>query len=216
MKNRFLLVIVLSIATLNVLAKNNLPIDTLGSKDASKPLVLYISGDGGFNSFSTSFVKQWNRLGYPVVALNARSYFFSAQSPDSAAKDISALVAEYLKLWKRNEFILVGYSFGADVLPFIQMRLAPFAASKLKHSVLLSPSHYTDFAVHLFYSHKGNSVPAEINKLNKPALIIFGDEEEDTPDKEIKNQWVKINKISGDHHYDKQIDSLVSGIIKQL
>lgn len=198
------------------MANNDLPIDTLSSNDPSKPLVFYISGDGGFNSFSTSFIKQWNSLGYPVVALDARSYFFTSQTPEAAAKDISELLFQYMALWKRNDIILVGYSFGADVLPFIQTHLSPVFIDKIKHTVLLSPSHSTDFAVHLFYSKSGSNVPAEINKLTTPTLVIFGDDEKDIADKEISNPQATVFKINGDHHYDKQVNSLVSEITKKL
>ena len=197
-------------------ANNDLPIDTLGSSDASKPLVFYISGDGGFNSFSTSFIKQWNSLGYPVVALDARSYFFTSQQPDAAAKDITSLLFQYMNLWKRKDVILVGYSFGADVLPFIQTRLPAVLTGKVKHTILLSPSHSTDFAVHLFYAKSGSNVPAEINKLTRPTLIVFGEDEKDIADKEINNPQATVFKISGGHHYDKQVSNLVGELVKKL
>ncbi len=198
------------------MAQTDLPIDTLGSKDMSKPIVFYISGDGGFNSFSTSFMKQWNGLGYPVVALNARSYFFRTKLPDMAAKDINDLILHYLLVWKRSNVILVGYSFGADVLPFIQTRLSSNIINKTKHTILLSPSYTTDFAVHLFYSHKGSSVPAEINKLNSPVLIVYGNKETDVPVKEIKNPKVSTLVFTGDHHYDDNVTGLVATIVKRL
>ncbi len=197
-------------------AGSDFPIDTLGSNDASKPLIFYISGDGGFNSFSTSFMKQWNSLGYPVVALDARSYFFTSQKPDAAAKDIAGLLFQYINLWKRTDIILVGYSFGADVLPFIQTRLPLVLTNRIKHTVLLSPSHSTDFAVHLFYSKSGSNVPAEINKLTRPTLVVFGADEKDIADKEITNQQATIFKINGGHHYDQQAGNLVTEIVKRL
>ena len=217
MINKIFLVLLCFLVQNRVMAKTDLPIKALGSNDMSKPIIFYISGDGGLNSFSTSFMKQWNSLGYPIVGLNARSYFFLSQSPDAAAKDINALIVEYTNLWKRNNIILLGYSFGADVLPFMQTRLSPDVMNKIKHTVLLSPSHNTDFAVHLFYSKKGGSiVPTEINKLTKPTLIIFGSEENDIDDKEINNRQVTVVKVTGNHHYDNQVSVLVDDIIKRL
>ncbi len=198
------------------MAEKDLPVDTFGSADMSKPIVLYISGDGGFNSFSTSFVQQWNSKGYPVIALNAKSYFWKTQTPENAAKDITDLLSRYLMLWKRNDVILVGYSLGADVLPFIQTRISAALINKIKHTVLLSPSNTTDFTVHLFYGSGGSSVPAEINKLNKPVLIIFGNDETSTPDKQINNKMVTILKVNGDHHYDNQIGGLVANILQRI
>ena len=197
-------------------AATDLPIDTLGSNDMTKPLIMYITGDGGFNNFSTAFMKEWNNNGYPVVALNAKSYFWKTKTPEVATEDVSGLITQYLSLWKRNEVILVGYSFGADVMPFIQARLKQGILNKLLHTVLLSPSKNTDFTIHLFYNNDGNNVPSEINKLNKPVLVIFGNEETDLPDKQINNKQVTIIKIEGDHRYNNKISNIVHNILSRL
>src|SRR3954454_19281268 len=84
----------------NVIAQD-LPVDTLNSNDSNKPLILYLTGDGGMNSFSKSFVKQWNRQGYPIVALNLKSYLWNAKSPDKTASDVTGLLRKYMRSWKR-------------------------------------------------------------------------------------------------------------------
>lgn len=217
MKNKFAILFLFLSGNIAVMANDNLPIDTLGSKDLSKPIIFYISGDGGFNNFSTAFIRELNAKGYPVLALNAKSYFWKTKSPDVATKDITGLITQYLALWKRNEVILVGYSLGADVVPFVQTRLSLDVLNKVKHTVLLSPSNTTDFTVHLFYSSSGGSnVPVEINKLNKPLLIIFGKSENNIPVKEINNTMATILTLPGDHHYDNQVAVLTGEIAKRL
>ena len=217
MINKLFFLLLPCFSIIHAMANTNLPVDTLGSKDATKPLVIYITGDGGLNSFSTAFMKQWNSKGYPVVALNAKSYFWKTKTPETAAKDISDLITEYALLWKRNSVILVGYSLGADVLPFVLTRMPQTLAGKVLHCVLLSPSENTDFTVHLFYSSNGGSnVPDEINKLTKPVLVIFGNKETDVPEKKINNKMATLIKVNGDHHYDNQIVFLVNEIIGRL
>lgn len=211
---RVLLAIFLFISV-NAIAQD-LPIDTLNSNDINKPLVLYLTGDGGMNSFSKSFVKQWNRSGYPIIALNLKSYLWNSKSPDKAAADITGLLRRYMLSWKRQRIVLVGYSLGADVLPFVQTRLDEDIKSKTSLVVLLSPSATTDFEVHVFCSSKGESVPAEINKLTKPTLVIFGTSEKDVPEKVISNKNVTIVKVPGDHHYNDDIAYLVQQISSRL
>src|SRR6478735_8777030 len=216
MINKKIIVAFLLLLQLQYAKANDLPIDTLGSNDMSKPLIVYISGDGGFNKFSDAFMKQWNSHGYPVVALNAKSYFWSTKDPEDAAKDVAGLITGYLSLWKRREVILLGYSFGADVLPFIQTRLSPDILIKIQYTLLFSPSKNTDFTIHLFYNDKGSSVPAEINKLNKPVLVVFGDKEKDLPEPQITNKMATIIKVAGDHHYDNAIAAVVTAVIGGL
>src|SRR5690349_15297574 len=123
MKNSVkILLIIFIFISINGSAQD-LPVDTLNSNDTNKPLVLYLTGDGGMNSFSKSFVKQWNKRGYPIIALNLKSYLWNAKSPDKAAADVTVLLRKYMHSWKRQRLVLVGYSLGADVLPFVQMRL---------------------------------------------------------------------------------------------
>lgn len=194
----------------------DLPIDTLNSSDINKPLILYMTGDGGMNAFSKSFIRQWNRHGFPIVALNIKSYLWNAKSPDRAAADITGLLRKYSRSWKRQRIILVGYSLGADVLPFVQTRLEEDVKSKASHVVLISPSATTDFEVHLIYNAKGESVPAEINKLTKPTLVIFGASEKGVPDKGINNKNVTILRVPGDHHYNDDVALLVQQISSRL
>jgi hypothetical protein len=49
------------------------------------------------------------------------------------AHDVSARHPHYLEAWKKDRVILVGYSFGADVMPFVLERLAARRAREGRH-----------------------------------------------------------------------------------
>src|SRR5437763_853939 len=51
----------------------DLPIEALKGNDPAKPLLLYISGDGGWNKFSTSLVNTLNKQDYPVQAIKTKN-----------------------------------------------------------------------------------------------------------------------------------------------
>src|ERR1700694_3553010 len=75
----------------------DLPVSALKGSDTTKPLVLYISGDGRLvNSFSSAFMKKLNEKCYSVVGLDAKSYFWSRTKPQQAADDVSKVLHEYL------------------------------------------------------------------------------------------------------------------------
>src|SRR3954464_10673596 len=148
----------------------DLPVMTYTSEDTSKPIIVYYTGDGGFNYFSTGFAKQFNNKGYSVISLNCLKSFWKSKTPDQSALEASDLINYYESEWKRTKIILIGYSFGADVLPFIFTRLPKKHANDVEQIILLSPSNHTDFEVHitemLGKNSKGtNNVPAEINKI---------------------------------------------------
>lgn len=221
MKQLLITCLLLSTFTIHSLAQNDdLPIQALKGSDPLKPLIFYLSGDGGWNKFSTSFINGLNKQGYSIVALNSRSYFWKKKTPAKAAEDISILLEKYMRSWKATSFIFVGYSFGADVAPFIQSNFNPFILGNLKHTVLMSPSEKTDFEIHVLgmlgFSNSGESVPSQINKLSKPVTIVLGTEEKDFPLTSISLKHYQTIRIEGGHHYDGHIEELVQKVTQKF
>lgn len=210
----------LSAKTQQTQSVSDLPLATLAAatNDTSKPVIIYYSGDGGFNSFSTTFAKQLNAGGFNVISFNSLKYFWRTKTPEQAARDAQRLIGYAQQTFKRKRFILIGYSFGADVTPFILNRIPKNLQANTKELVLMSPSTHTDFAVHvteLFGKNsKGvNNVPPEINLIRIPILIITGEKEEGglhTSSLTIPN-FRKIT-IPGGHHYDSDPSYVVKTI----
>ncbi|MGN6616401.1 MAG: AcvB/VirJ family lysyl-phosphatidylglycerol hydrolase [Ilyomonas sp.] len=202
-----------------------LPLATYAAStnDTSKPVIVYYTGDGGFNSFSTSFAKQLNSKGYNIVSFNSLKYFWRTKTPEQAAADAIQVIEYAQKTYNRKRFVLIGYSFGADVMPFIFNRLPKRLQVDTKYMVLMSPSTHTDFTVHvtelLGRNNKGSSnIPEEINKITGiPLLIVAGEKEEgglNTSSLTIPNIHKLI--IPGGHHYDSDPSFVVNTIINYL
>lgn len=198
----------------------NLPIREW-SANTSTPFVLYISGDGGFNGFSTDLCKEINNDGYQVTAINAKSYFWDKKTPEQTTADISSYLLQIFNNRTNQQLVLIGYSFGADVMPFIVNKLPGFIKKKLLSVFLLAPSTSTDFEIHwsdIFGGHTKRSmdVVAEINKMNVPrAVILMGENEaDDFPLKtiHIKNYTAEI--LPGSHHFGGDTDELVKRMMK--
>jgi type IV secretory pathway VirJ component len=185
----------------------SLPVSLFPNADTARPLIFYITGDGGWNRFSSTFVQTIRNRGYAVVALDARTYFWHKKSATQTASDVASLLNRYLSEWKRKHFILIGYSFGADVAPFAVTRFGNDLLAKMNDLVLMSPSAKTDFEVHVsgllgFGNSSGESVPAEINKISKNMLLLFGDNENDFPLNKLTTKNFKTIRLPGGHHYD--------------
>jgi type IV secretory pathway VirJ component len=201
---------------------SKLPINAVASNsDPQKPFILYISGDGGWNKFSQKFVQTMAEHGYPTLSFNAAKYFWQKKSPEQAAADVSGLIKAYMKQWNRKEVILAGYSFGADVMPFIYTRLPGEISTAVKNVVLLSPSPNADFEIHLIVllggKSNGPSVPAEINKITgKPILIVLADDDKDFPLNQLTIKNYSTIKLPGGHHYDGDVISVCAAIASKL
>ncbi|MBU1760395.1 MAG: virulence factor, partial [Bacteroidetes bacterium] len=119
------------------------------SKNTNKPIILFITGDGGWNSFSTQLTNELARNGYPFIAFDSKKYFWDKKTPLQFGKDVQIILDQYLKEWNKESFIIVGYSFGADVCSFLPANLSKKLSDKLDAMVLLSPGYSTGFEVKL-------------------------------------------------------------------
>jgi type IV secretory pathway VirJ component len=194
----------------NIDEVKNLPIVITNSKteDKKAPIALIISGDGGWYSFEQQISDHLALQGIPTIGLDSKKYFWKRRTPEETASDIDKVLNFYGKEWGRNKFVLIGYSLGAEIVPFIVNRLSDEMKSKVQSTVLLSPATSTDFEIHitnmLGMGNKNNTYQPveEIIKMQSiPTLIIFGDGEKTQVPDLLKGTTVTIKKIPGDHHY---------------
>ena len=220
MKNKIILSLLLPLQVLY----SNAQTDALPVKEWSDhpkaTFVLYLSGDGGFNHFSLDLCNYIHQAGYAVTAIDDKSYFRSKKTPEQSASDIALYLNKQFAVRQNQNLILVGYSFGADVLPFIINKLPPNLRSKLKRTILISPSTTTDFETHwtdmLGYSIKRSmDVIAEINKSGLQNIVtIFGEDERDFPVNEIKVKGHVNLVLPGGHHFNNDTKMIATILIK--
>jgi type IV secretory pathway VirJ component len=162
-----------------------------------------------------------NKEGYAVIGLNAKDYFWNKKKPQEAATAIEEAINGSNKEWKRKSIVLIGYSFGADVSPFMLTHFSATLSNKVNHLILLSPSAKTDFEIHLLQmlgwgKDDGESVPKEINKISKPVTIIVGDDENEFPFDQLTIKNKQVIKMPGGHHYDGDVDALHKQVVQQI
>ncbi len=191
-------------------------------KSGNKPLVVYLTGDGGMNSFSKSLVGQLTAQGYAVVALDTRKYFWEKKTPAQFGKAAEDFIQKYLNAWNKTSFILVGYSFGADVGAFVPPQLSPGMAGKLRSVVLLSPGFSTGFVTRLTNmlgmggsDNDKYKVLPQVLKSPAPVRCVFG-QEEGSDFYASLNPTAKIQKttVPGSHRYNDNV-KLIAELITQ-
>lgn len=201
------LLLALTIATE---AKAGLPVViSRAQMDNKAQLVLFISGDGGWNSFSKHMAASYNAEGFDVIGLNSFKYFWKKKTPIEAASDIAELLNTYLSEWHKQQIIICGFSFGADVTPFIFQHLPETLKSKVSLVQLISPSAYTDFEIHVMDMLGSNdrvramNIATAVAQLDVPVTCFYGAEETEKPLAAVKKTNLKLIVLPGDHHYAK-------------
>lgn len=203
-----------------IIDMNDLPLESSNSKGNQDDLVLYLTGDGGWNSFSQKIMEELEKKGFGVVALNSRKYFRKGKSPEPFAQDIEKISNFYMTSWGKASLVIVGYSFGADVASFLPGLLTLDLQNKIKKIVLLSPSASTDFAVRLsdLFATSDDmqqkfKVGSEIENSRLPISCIFGQDENLILKNSLKeSDSLKIYQLPGGHHYNDNFSLLMETI----
>ena len=191
---------------------------TQATADASTPMIVFISGDGGWTGFDQQICDQLAARHVPTVGLNSQTYFWKKKTPEQTVSDLAPVIRQYLQTWGKSKFLLVGYSFGANVAPFIYTRLSADLQQKAQNIVLLSPDVKGDFEIHVAgMLGKGGGpydVAAEVRGLqNTPVLCVSGVEEGNEMQTALKGAaHVRFEKIPGSHHYNNDAAKVAATI----
>ncbi len=201
---------------IEVPAKEGAPAETANA------IVVEVTGDGGWSVTDKGLANTLSAEGFPVVGLNSLHYFWHAKSPDQAAQDLGRLIDHYLPLWKKEKVILIGYSFGAEVIPFMYNRLSPAQQTKVSLMALLAPSPHADFQFHVVDWIGGNGsgsqypVVPEIAKIAGPKVLCFyGSGEGESACTECDPAKVTSIPYGGGHRIGGRYDELARRILDE-
>jgi type IV secretory pathway VirJ component len=190
-------------------------------KDTSCFAVI-ISGDGGWASIDRQLGNTLAARGVPVVGVNSLKYFWKRRTPDEAGKDLERILRHYMTLWKKDKAVLIGYSRGADVLPFMANRLPEDLLAKVSLVALIGPERTVDFQFHLT-DWLGNPsrktdlpVRPEVEKLKgMKILCVYGDDETQSLCHDLDPGLATIISKKGGHHLGGDYKGLAETILSE-
>ncbi len=201
-----------------------LPIVEVPAKDKNRGVfAVLISGDGGWAGIDKAVAEALAKNGISVVGWNSLQYFWKERTPQQAARDLDKIITHYKNVWKKDTVICIGYSFGADVLPFLATRLQKTALESIPLIAFLSVSHTADFQFHLTDWLGGGpsktSMPVlpELAKLKgKRMLFFFGSEEKEEVAGISTAHLGKTISLPGGHHFGGHYEAIADSIISEL
>jgi type IV secretory pathway VirJ component len=184
---------------------NDLPLVEVPAKGGAggELMALIISGDGGWAGLDREVAGALAARGIPVVGLNALQYFWTARNPEGLAKDLERILRHYQATWNRQKVVLIGYSFGADVLPSAANHLSADLLGKVKLLALLGPSQKATFEFHVSdWLGGGDS--------GSPVLP-----EEDSLCPEMTPALGRSVELPGAHHFGGDYEAVAALILKE-
>jgi len=182
-----------------------------------------ITGDGGWGVTDRGIAQKLAANGIPVVGLNSLHYFWKQKTAEQAAADLNRILQHYGAIWNQTEVVVVGYSFGADVLPFMLNRIPGETLQKIRVITFLGLSSTADFQFHLtdWFSNRERStsqkVRPEVERLRgKKILCFYGTDDEDALCKNLDPGLAKVIPIQGGHRSGKDYQPIVDAILQEI
>ncbi|MFT3723269.1 MAG: AcvB/VirJ family lysyl-phosphatidylglycerol hydrolase [Hyphomonadaceae bacterium] len=117
--------------------------------DRAKTVAIFLTGDGGWASFDQKVCAALTSAGVPATGFDTGAYFSEMRDPTIASQALAGAIETVKDRWSADHVIIVGYSFGADVAPFLVNRLPPDLKSSIDRVALMSPSAEAPFQVTL-------------------------------------------------------------------
>jgi type IV secretory pathway VirJ component len=197
----------------------DLPLTEVLPQRHADRLAILLTGDGGWAGLDRELAARLAAAGVYVVGLNSLKYYWTARTPEQSAADVARVIEHYSAAWQAHEVLLIGYSFGADVLPFIVNRLPAELQRKVRAVSLLGPSHYASFEVRVAdwlpgVTRGGAAIAPEIARMPAvPILCMYGAGETDTLCPELPASRVRVATIGRGHHFGGDYDAVAASVL---
>ncbi|MBS0375672.1 MAG: virulence factor family protein [Proteobacteria bacterium] len=187
---------------------------------AGPSFAVLLTGDGGWAGLDQDLATALAARGIPVVGWNSLKYYWQARTPEAAAADLERILEHYSAAWHRSEVLLVGYSFGADVLPFLYNRLPAARQGMVRSLSLLAPSDEASFEFHVSdwipgSGGGGRPTGPELARLGTVRLLcLYGAEDGESPCRALKGPATTATGLPGGHHFNGDYAGLAARILE--
>lgn len=200
-------------------APGDLPLVEVAVASAPTQMAVIYSGDGGWRDLDKDIARVLVREGTPVVGVDSLRYFWNEKSPDVVAADLARVLRHYRARWDVQRVLLIGYSFGAGILPFAIHRLPPDLQEGIAQISLLGLEPLASFqfsvAGWLGAHDRGLPVLPELQSLDLARVqCVYGEDEGDTLCTAPELAAVERIRTSGGHHFDGDYEKLARDILK--
>jgi type IV secretory pathway VirJ component len=192
-----------------------------GKGESEDTFAILLSGDGGWAGLDKEVAGSLAARGIPVAGMDSLRYFWRARTPQGLAQDLDRMLRYYAFQWKKERAILIGYSQGADVLPFAVNRLPDASRDVVALAVLIGVSKTASFEFHVSHwlgsGSDGLPVRPETDQLSSDdTLCLYGDDDDESLCPTIGPTHARVIELKGGHHFGGDYHSIAQLILTQL
>ncbi|HEX8213830.1 MAG TPA: AcvB/VirJ family lysyl-phosphatidylglycerol hydrolase [Longimicrobium sp.] len=188
-------------------APRTLPLRVLPVPGDGRAMAVILSGDGPLAELGNRLADDLRAAGIPAVVWHSASYYWTARTPEEAAGDLDLVIRHFGELWRRERVLVVGYSMGADVAPFLLNRLPEATRGRVDGVALLALANDAvfEFRVRQWWTRSSapsRAVRPELEKLRDlRVLCIHGQGDENGACPEMATSGATVVELRGGHHF---------------
>ncbi len=200
----------------------DLPLTIVPAEGTAVPwLAVFLSGDGGWAGLDRGVSAALAKHGVAVVGWDSLKYFWSPRTPGGAAADLDRVLRHYTREWNKPHVLLIGYSQGADTLPFMVNRLPANSHELVGLTALLGISDTATFEFHLanWLGNASDGIPTAPELAHWKGsryLCIYGEEDLDSACAQQTGGLGIPVKMAGGHHFGGNYEEIAREILKHL
>jgi type IV secretory pathway VirJ component len=180
-------------------------------------IAVILTGDGGWAKIDREIGNYLSKKSYAVVGFNTLEYYSKKKDPVVTANDVGRVINFYDTKYN-IPIVLIGYSLGADVLPFALTRLDVETLKKVRCAIFLGITNEVSFEFYVtdwIGGKKQNpyKILPEVEKIRDiKTLYMGGEKETDTLLPKLDRKKYNVVVLLGGHHFDNNY-SKISEII---
>ena len=190
----------------------------------SRTLILFLSGDGGWwGDIDAQLANRFASEGYAVVGIDTQIWFGPERTVPEIAAHLAELASKYGKATHADKLVVIGYSYGANVIPLAFQKTPSDFNAKVAAIVLIAPERTTKLQVNLL--EQMGIDPGDIDLApsfaalpRRATVCIFGTGEEDETGCTLPAlKGTELISLPGAHHFDHDVTALgdkISAAIK--
>jgi type IV secretory pathway VirJ component len=204
---------------------DDLPIVELPADGKPRTLAVFYSGDGGWRDIDKQIADYLSKNGVAVIGVDSLRYFWSRKTPEAIATDLGRIIAAYNLKWGTRDVALVGYSFGAGVIPFAYNKLPPTQQRLVRLMALLALDRKTSFEISVsgfLGVDNADDVPVgpQVKQLDAPGKVVcfYGADEdpEETGCLLPELAAATLVRRPGKHHFDGEYEPIAQAILDRI
>lgn len=175
--------------------------------DSGRVFAIVLTGDGPTGGLGRRIGRELQAEGVPSAVWHSLRYFWRAKTPEQASRDLDLAIRHYAGRWGRDRVLLIGYSMGADVLPFQINRLPPETRARIAGVALLAMAHDAvfEFRIEQWWGTSGAPARAtrpEVERLGDlTVLCIWAEGDDKAACPAMRTAPMREVRLRGGHHF---------------